>query len=230
MKHCHCLVFFLVYLSLVLKSESGQKIQHQESILEFAVCPKSHPYESRKGQICCTNRLSPEGGVSCGKAVYCGATRCEDYISRCRCEVCKNYNYLSYENMHPSYDGRYQEIKDILEANRPIFRKNSKCIWWHQLSRRWWIGSCKKVGRNAGFAHTEVDEQCPRTKKWRRGGSGLLIPNIEFSWSIDAAVGAVRPGYQSGTAGIDTIISHDIYRQQCRLKYRNGRYKCTRNR
>ena len=38
----------------------------------------------------------------------------------------------------------------------------NNCIWWHKLWRHWWLGACKHIGKNDGFAYLQPDETCPQ--------------------------------------------------------------------
>ncbi len=217
-------IFCLFVFTFVSKSET-EEIQPEEAapdvnILEFEVCPKSHPYEREEGKVCCSGQPSSEEG--CGEAVNCTASRCEDVHTFCY------ENLFGYENLSPEYDKTYSEVDNILEANRPIFQREGKCIWWHQPSRHWWIGPCENVGTDSGYAYIDDDVKCPGSSNWKRSGSHELIPNIQFFKTL---VQEQSEGYksddQSGTAAISVIVSNGRYQQKCRFKYINGNYKCT---
>jgi hypothetical protein len=166
-------LFCLILFNSISNGEAG-RIRRQENLLEFAVCPTNHPYETNNGQICCSG--DPE--IDCEESVYCQALKCEDATSTCP------FSFITIANMDPEYDNIYEKIENIYEANRPIYQKNGKCIWWHQLYRHWWTGPCENVGTNTGFAYIEGDEKCPvsftNTIVWRRGGSDEVIPGVNF--------------------------------------------------
>ena len=63
------------------------------------------------------------------------------------------------------------------------------CIWWHAPYRHWWIGNCRKVGNNHGYAWLLPSEaQCPSDGgqgQWRRGGTDAIL-NVGQIISIDS--------------------------------------------
>lgn len=78
-------------------------------------------------------------------------------------EVVGAYNFSS------QFDGRY--FLNLTDLGTTVFwnnngvyekEKDDKCIWWQSQPRRaWWIGYCKDVGSNTGFAYLNEDESCP---------------------------------------------------------------------
>ena len=196
----------------------------EESILEFALCPKSNPYVKEEGKVCCKEHLRSRFG--CGESVDCPSIRCENADNPC------DVKSINFTNMSPKYDGEYLKLEDILEANRPIFQRNETCIWWHRPSRHWSIGPCENVGSEDGFAYIENDDICPFSKIWQRNDTHETIPDIDITGNVlyfPTESSGQRSGYQSGIAAVNVVISRGIYKQQCKFKYRNGIYKCTKN-
>jgi hypothetical protein len=220
-----CLIFcFALKSQACLSQDQKENNVQEESILEFAVCPKSNPYKREEGKVCCSEPIYSRFG--CGETVDCPSIRCEDADN-----ACGVYSY-NFTNMATDYDGAYTEIHDILEANRPIFQNDDKCIWWHQPTRHWWIGPCENVGSDTGFAYIENDETCPDSEIWQRSGTNETIPDIDVyinGYVVLTEASGKKSEYQSGIAAVNVVVSQSTYRQQCRFKYRNGIYKCAKN-
>ena len=152
--------------------------EDEEDILNFGVCPTSHPFAFNYGQKCCSGKgsLTQWTEQSCdGNAIYCDSSSCDDSWPCSHCPAtlrigCYSYGILRIENLSPFYDGEYyfnsnKEEYWHLEANRPIFQginvAEGNCLWWHSLYRHWWIGPCQNIGTNNGFAYIAEDIGCP---------------------------------------------------------------------
>ena len=230
LQHCmmgssRVFIFCIFVFTFVSKSET-QEIQleetpPEESILEFEICPQFHPYQTEEGKVCCSGQ--PSLTEWCGEAVDCTSSWCEDFHSPC------GGTWFTYENLSPEYDETYFYFSKILKANHPIFKKDGKCIWWHQPFRYWWIGPCENVGSNTGFEYIEDDAGCPGSTNWRRSESDELIPNIQISVTqVAEKSGRVESDDQTGNAAVSIVISNGRYQQKCRFKYINGSYRCNK--
>jgi hypothetical protein len=198
--------FFWIFF-FVLQSQAG-RIKREEDTFDFEVCPESHPYAFSQGQKCCSQQNLDEtefwiSNACQADSIACPATKCEDLNEDC-------YPYLSVTG-ESDRGGIYNKI-DFLEANRPIFKKEEgdSCVWWHQPYRHWWIGSCKNVGTNFGYAYLQEDGSCPslpypNNATWRKGGTDEIIDGLKASGDLlfQQTVGSGPPPSFSGTAGVN---------------------------
>ena len=167
----------ILFTILLVCTEQMVKAVEDGDILDFGVCPISHPYAFQSGQACCSEQSTWTQWTQTfcnGDAIYCDTFSCEDQHTcslACPPSVpgCWSKGTLSIKSLSPYYDGEYSfseaPSSDIyLEANRPIFfgekEVEGKCLWWHYQYRHWWIGPCDNVGQNAGFAYIQKDVTC----------------------------------------------------------------------
>jgi hypothetical protein len=103
-------------------------------------------------------------------------------------------------------------------------------MWWHRQYHHWWVGPCKNIGLNNGYAFAEEDVDCPNSAHvWRRGGSGEIIPDVKVDLSFQSAsVAASITHESSATAAVNYIIRSGHYKQFCRLVYRRGKFRCSK--
>ena len=240
-------IFFIVALAHL---KSSVMAKEEEDILNFGICPSSHPYAFNLGRKCCS-----EWGTTTqwrhnhchGEAIPCSSSSCDH---TCPCFSCEGGNYLFYlfiANLSHHYDGDY--VFDTwnhkyLEGNRPIFqgtdKVRGKCMWWHHKSRHWWIGPCANIGTDAGFAFIEEEIRCITDLNadengdyfeltWRRGGSHVKISNVEFSRLHQGSLssGGEKVNITNSYVGVNAVIQDGTrYSQNCRFVYRNGRFVC----
>ncbi len=89
------------------------------------------------------------------------------------------------------------------------------------------MGPCENVGMNSGYAYAEEDVDCPAAAKvWRKGGSDIIIQDVELFFYTAAGAGGDSTQQSSGTAGVNAIIRNGRYKQTCRMVYKNGRFRC----
>jgi hypothetical protein len=137
-----------------------------------------------------------------------------------------------------------ESYNEYLSANRPVYIKDDKCIWWHKEYRHWWFGPCENVGGNAGHAYIEEDVSCPFLTDvnkpirgtnetleltFRRGGSDEIITGVKIHLYTELYSGfAVSTSTEdlSGAAGLTFTIQNLRYKQKCKFSYRNGNLKC----
>ena len=155
----------VLFTSLLFHLQCQAAQIKNENVLEFVVCPQSHPKATNRGRQC--KSLNDE-------TIKCKSSRCENFSPGCD-------SFPSIKGL-PGYEKSYF-ANGYLEANRPIFQADDKCIWWHYPKRNWWIGPCEKVGTNSGFAYLEEDLECPfhQPSTWRNCGTGEIIKDLSFS-------------------------------------------------
>jgi hypothetical protein len=198
--------------------------QSQGDILEFQVCPESHPIAFHFGQKCCSHldvvvdATWPSNKCD-GEAISCPALSCEDQKSSC------NPNLF----VASSSGGEVYSMIEYLEGNRPIYINDKKetCIWWNKENRHWWWGPCENVGTSSGNAYLQEDNSCPLglVATWRSSGSDEVIKDLTVNGLFAQAV-AGQVVVSSGTAAVNVIVREGTYQQSCRFKFHNGKYKC----
>lgn len=207
-------VFLCTSLLFNLQSETAQI--KKENVLEFIVCPQSHPIAINQGRQCSMP-------FNVGKTIKCKSSRCEHFYPTC--------DVTLFIKGIDDYDKIYSQ-NSFLEANRPIFQDEDKCVWWKYPNRNWWIGPCENVGTNSGFAYMEEDLDCPfdQPATWRKCGTDEVVKDLSISGAAvgeaAAASSATDTTATSGTAAVNSIIRSGKYQQKCRFVYRNGRFRC----
>ena len=244
----------ILFTILLVCTEQMVKAVEDGDILDFGVCPISHPYAFQSGQACCSEQSTWTQWTQTfcnGDAIYCDTFSCEDLVT-CpfRCPPfergCKSESTFTITNLSLGYDGEYfsDSEDNYIEANRPIFsglnERTGKCMWWHHQYRHWWIGPCDLIGQNAGFAYIQEDVSCPAECKkekgadcssmtWRRGGSDEVIFNVKMGWygySVSPAGGS-EVAETTSSIGINAVIQDGTrYKQSCRFRYVQGKFVC----
>ena len=190
-------VFFAVLLICFLPRINAED---EEDVLDFEICPSSHPYAFNFGQKCCSEQgsLIQWSETLCnGEVVNCNSSSCEEFRS-CSFGKLKNSGlnvwaqaFITIKNLAASYDGMYHfQAKggeySYVEANRPIFQgideREGECMWWQRQHRHWWIGPCANIGNNAGFAYIEEDVGRPAECKTDMSKDNVCSDEIKMTW------------------------------------------------
>ena len=92
----------------------------------------------------------------------------------------------SFPSSGTVFNGRYKLMETTPQgASRGVYKGvkgpvEDYCIWWHKPYRHWWIGNCRKVPNNHGYAWLKPREAvCPTDGaqgQWRRGGTDAVLP------------------------------------------------------
>lgn len=83
------------------------------------------------------------------------------------------------------YSGLYIKNGGMIKE-RDVYYHVSRydfCIWWHKQYRHWWLGKCKDIGENAGYAYLNPDKSCPhegKSSEWHKSGSDKTINGYIF--------------------------------------------------
>ena len=114
-----------------------------------------------------------------------------ELLSLCSHEV----EVRSFPTSGSVFNGRYKLMSKPPDGSeRGVWKgvagpTEDYCIWWHAPYRHWWIGNCRKVGNNHGYAWLLPSEaQCPSDGgqgQWRRGGTDAIL-NVGQIISIDS--------------------------------------------
>jgi hypothetical protein len=218
----------MLKLFLLLIAFAVGLTKQEEDIVNFEVCPESHPFAFQFGQKCCSfgsfENMSWSSDTCEGEAINCLASSCEDRKSTCNPTV--GVFYLNVTDIY--------EMVEYLEENRPIYIDgyNETCIWWIRANRHWWWGPCENVGTNSGNAYLPEDNSCPDypERTWRRSGSNELYNDLDIF--VGNKKGCSAFGHKvetiSGTVGVNVIVIEGTYKQSCRFKFQNGKYKCVK--
>ena len=147
----------MLKLFLLLIAFAVGLTKQEEDILNFEVCPESHPIAFQFGQECCSIPIlaytSWSNDTCKGEAISCPASSCEDQRSTC----------ISAVAALSSINSDIYDTIEYLEGNRPIYmnENNDTCIWWNKPTRHWWRGPCENVGTSSGNAYLQEDNTCP---------------------------------------------------------------------
>jgi hypothetical protein len=103
-----------------------------------------------------------------------------------------SWSHIFYNDHLRSEDDIAIRFKEIillkcLNFHSQVLINGDKCIWWKRQYRRWWIGPCKKVGTNSGYAYIKQDVRCASPSfgiewielDWRRGGSDKRLKGVQ---------------------------------------------------
>ena len=164
---------------------------------------------------------------------------CEDSPPSC-------FAFFELEGFGSGYDGfynsdrtnQYAASKQLYVIEPEFEVQGDKCVWWFRPCRRWWLGDCKHVGTNQGFAYIDADVPCPHPeeKRWKNPVSGEYFTDIA-NYSAErckyfpdgtAVCGATTsaPLTEEAKNGENAIVRNNKYIEMCSWRFSNGKWTC----